>query len=142
MRITLASLASLVTVFGLAVRPIAAQEPSRGWAADSAAFEHLGLTSDQRDKIKAIREQAEQQNAPLREQLKQVLGGKSFRDLTPAERESLKRQIEPIRKQMMENRHKAHEQVDAILTPDQRKQLEHEMRERRDARRERKGQPT
>lgn len=136
MRITLVSLASLVTVFGLAVGPVAAQQPSRRWAADSAAYEHLGLTSDQRDKIRAIREQAQQQNAPLREQLQQVLGGKSFRDLTPAERESLKPQIEPIRKQMMENRHKAHEQISAILTPDQRKQLEHEMHEHRGGRKE------
>jgi Spy/CpxP family protein refolding chaperone len=139
MRITLAL---LFAVFTLSVRPMAAQEPSRRWAADSATFEHLGLTSDQRDKIKAIREQAQQQNAPLREQLQQALGGKSFRDLTPAERESLKPKIEPIRKQMMENRKKAHDQISAILTPDQRKQLEHEMHERRDGRREREGSPS
>ena len=139
MRITLAL---LFAVFVLSVRPMAAQEPSRRWAADSAMFEHLGLTSDQRDKIKAIREQAQQQNAPLREQLQQALGGKSFRDLTPAERESLKPKIEPIRKQMMENRQKAHDQISAILTPDQRKQLEHEMHERRGRRGEGEGPPS
>jgi Spy/CpxP family protein refolding chaperone len=139
MRITLAL---LFAVFALSVRPIAAQQPSRRWAADSAAYERLGLTSDQREKIKAIREQAQQQNAPLREQLQQLLGGKSFRDLTPAERESLKPKIEPIRTQMMENRHKAHEQIKAILTPDQRKQLEHEMRGRRGGRRDREGSPS
>ena len=139
MRITLAL---LFAVFALSVRPMAAQEPSRRWAADSAMFEHLGLTSDQRDKIKAIREQAQQQNAPLREQLQQALGGKSFRDLTPAERESLKPKIEPIRKQMMENRKKAHDQISAILTPDQRKQLEHEMHERRGRRGEGEGPPS
>ena len=139
MRITLAL---LFAVFVLSVRPMAAQEPSRRWAADSAMFEHLGLTSDQRDKIKAIREQAQQQNAPLREQLQQALGGKSFRDLTPAERESLKPKIEPIRKQMMENRKKAHDQISAILTPDQRKQLEHEMHERRGRRGEGEGPPS
>ena len=130
------TLASLVALFGFAVAPIAAQQPRRNWAADSAAFEHLGLTPDQHDKIKAIRDQAQQQNAPLREQLQQVLGGKSFRDLTPEERESLKPQIEPIRKQMMENRRKAREQINAILTPDQRKKLEHEMREHQGERRE------
>ena len=136
MRIPMVSLASLVTVFGLAGGPLAAQQPGRRWAADSAAYEHLGLTSDQRDKIRAIRDQAQQQNAPLREQLQHVLGGKSLRDLTPAERESLKPQIEPIRKQMMENRKNAHEQISAILTADQRKQLEHEMREHRGGRKE------
>ena len=139
MRITLAL---LFAVFAFSVRPMAAQEPSRRWAAESAMYEHLGLSADQRTKITAIREQARQQNAPLRDQLQQVLGGKSFRDLTPAERESFKPKIEPIRKQMMENRHKAQEQINAILTSDQRKQLEHEMHERRGGRREREGSPS
>jgi Spy/CpxP family protein refolding chaperone len=139
MRITVAL---LFASFAMSVRPMAAQEPSRRWAADSAMYEHLGLTSDQRTKITTIRQQTQQQNAPLREQLRHVLGGKSFRDLTPAERESLKPQIEPIRKQMMENRHQAQAQINAILTSDQRKQLKHqmhEMHERRGARREREG---
>jgi Spy/CpxP family protein refolding chaperone len=121
MRITSAF---LFAVFVIAGRPAAAQRPSRNWAADSAAFESLGLTADQRNKIKAIREQAQQQNAPLREQLQQALGGKSFRDLTHEERESLRPKIEPIRKQMMENRRKAHEQINAILTHEQREKLE------------------
>ena len=128
------TLASLVAVFGLAVPPIAAQEPSSRWAADSAMFEHLGLTPDQRNKIQAIREHAQQENAPLREQLRQLLGGRSFRDLTHEERESLRPKIEPIRKQMMEHRRKAHEQINAILTPEQREKLEHEMHEHRSGR--------
>ena len=69
-----------------------------------------------------------QQNAPLREQIKQVLGGKSPRDLTPEEREQYRPKIEPIRKQIMENRKKGRDQIMAILTPDQRKQLEQEMK--------------
>jgi Spy/CpxP family protein refolding chaperone len=120
MRVTLAS---LVVLLGFTVAPIAAQGPS--------VFEHLGLTSDQRDKIKVIQDQIRQQNAPLREQLQQLLGGKRFRDLSPEERESFKPQLEPIRKQMMDNRKKGREQISAILTPDQRKQLEQEMREHR-----------
>jgi Spy/CpxP family protein refolding chaperone len=102
-------------------------------------FEKLGLTSDQRTKINAIRGQVEQQNAPLREQMQQVLGGKSFRDLTPEQRESFRSKIEPIRKQMKENRRAAHEQISAILTPDQREKLKHQMKEHRDARKDHEG---
>ena len=134
--------AALVVFVGLAVAPIAAQESSQNRGADNAVFEHLGLTSDQRDKIKTIQDQVQQQNAPLREQLRQILGGKRFRDLTPEERESFKPKIEPIRKQMMENRKKGREQIEAILTPDQRKQLEHEMREHRGPRGEGEGPPS
>jgi Spy/CpxP family protein refolding chaperone len=137
MRITLAS---IVTVVGLIAAPLAAQEPGRRRAADSAMFEQLGLTADQRAKIHTIREQVEAQNAPLREQMRQVLGGKSFRDLTPEERESFKSKIEPIRKQMRENRHKAHEQISAILTPAQRDKLEHQMKEHRGGRGDHEGE--
>lgn len=137
MRITLVS---IVAVLGFVVTPLAAQDPHRRWAADSAMFEQLGLTADQRVKINAIREQAEQQNAPLREQVQQVLGGKSFRDLTPEERKSFSSKLEPIRKQMKENRHKAHEQISAILTPDQREKLKHQMEERRSRRGDHEGE--
>jgi Spy/CpxP family protein refolding chaperone len=135
------TLAFLLAVSVISLRPAAAQQPSRSWAADSAALESLGLTADQRDKIKAIREQVQQQNAPLREQLQQALGGKSFRDLTHEERESLRPKIEPIRKQMMENRRKAHEQINAILTHEQREKLE-QMHKRRGERGEGEGPPS
>jgi Spy/CpxP family protein refolding chaperone len=134
------TLASLIAVFGLLVVPLTAQQQHRRWAADSAMFEQLGLTPGQRAKINGIREQVDQQNAPLREQIRQVLGGKSFRDLTPEERESFRSKIEPIRKQMKENRHKAHEQISAILTPQQREKLEHQMKEHRRARKEHEGE--
>ena len=134
------TLASLVVVFGFAVAPIAAQEPSRNRGPDNAVFEHLGLTSDQRDKIKAIQDQVQQQNAPLREQVQHILGGKRFRDLTHEERESFKPKIEPIRKQMMENRRKAHERINAILTSEQREKLEHQMKEHRGGRKEHEGE--
>ena len=62
------TLASLIAVFGLLVVPLTAQQQHRRWAADSAMFEQLGLTPDQRTKINGIREQVDRQNAPLREQ--------------------------------------------------------------------------
>jgi Spy/CpxP family protein refolding chaperone len=103
--------------------------PPRGM--DSSAFSDLGLTPDQRAKIATIREQVQQENAPLREQMHQITGGQSYRDLTQAQRDSLKPQIEPIRRQMMENTRKAREQVMAILTPDQRKKFAARAQERR-----------
>lgn len=133
------TLASLIAVFGLLVVPLTAQQQNRRWAADSAMFEQLGLTPDQRTKINGIREQVDRQNAPLREQIRQVLGGKSFRDLTPEERESFRPKIEPIRKQMKENRHKAREQIGAILTPQQREKLDQQMQEHKRARKEHEG---
>jgi Spy/CpxP family protein refolding chaperone len=135
------TLAFLLAVSVISLRPAAAQQPSRSWAADSAAFESLGLTADQRDKIKAIREHVQQENAPLREQFQLVLGGKSFRDLTHGERESLRPKIEPIRKQMMENRRRAREQINAILTHEQREKLE-QMHKRRGERGEGEGPPS
>ena len=133
------TLASLIAVFGLLVVPLTAQQQHRRWVADSAMFEQLGLTPDQRTKIDGIREQVDQQNAPLREQIRQVLGGKSFRDLTPEERESFRSKIEPIRKQMKENRRAAHEQISAILTPDQREKLKTHMKEHRRDRKDHEG---
>ena len=133
------TLASLIAVFGLLVVPLTAQQQHRRWVADSAMFEQLGLTPDQRTKINGIREQVDQQNAPLREQIRQVLGGKSFRDLTPEERESFRSKIEPIRKQMKENRRAAHEQISAILTPDQREKLKTQMKEHRRDRKDHEG---
>jgi protein CpxP len=110
-----------------------AQQPAAGPppGMDSSVFNDLGLTPDQRAKVAAIRQQVQQENAPLREQMHQLTGGKSYRDLTQAERDSLKPQIEPIRRQLMENARKAREQIIAILTPEQRKKFAERVQERR-----------
>ena len=86
MRITLAS---LVVLFGFAVAPLATQEPGQNRGPNNKMFEHLGLTPDQHEKIKVILDQVQQQNAPLRQQVQQILGGRRYRDLSPEERESL-----------------------------------------------------
>jgi Spy/CpxP family protein refolding chaperone len=124
---------SLVATLGLVAPPSVAQMPQGGppaMAPDSATMESLALTADQRAKIKPILAQLHDQNAPLREQMRQALGGKSYRDLSPAERDSLRSKVQPIRQQMMENARKAHEQIAALLTPEQRQKLEQHMRER------------
>lgn len=125
----------LATALGFVTLPGAAraqQEPAGPPPAmDSTAFDDLGLTADQRSKITAIHQQIQQQNAPLREQMRQILGGKSYRDLTPAERDSLRPKLEPIRRQMMDNGRSGREQIMAILTPEQRRKLAAHVRERR-----------
>ena len=128
-------LCSLTAALGIAATAPAQQPapppagPPGMMGGDSAEFEWLGLTADQRAKIKAIRDQLQQQNAPLREQVRQITGGRSFRDLSPAARDSLHPKLQPIRDQMMENGRKAHEQIEALLTPEQRQKLAQHMRE-------------
>jgi len=90
----------------------------------------LGLTADQQAKLKAIRDDLMKKNAPLRDQASQVMGGKSFRDLTPEEREAMRPKLQPIMQQMRENARKAREQVEAILTPEQKKKFEERVQER------------
>ncbi len=124
---------SLVATLGLVAAPLTAQMPQGGppaMAPDSATLESLALSADQRAKIKPILAQLQQQNAPLREQMRQLTGGRGFRDLSPAARDSLRPKIQPIRQQMMENARKAHEQIEALLTPEQRQKLEQHMRDR------------
>jgi len=124
---------SLVSALGLFTPPSVAQMPRGGppaMALDSATLQSLALSADQRTKIQAIVAQMQQQNAPLREQMRQALGGKSYRDLSPAARDSLRTKLQPIRQQLMENGRKAHEQIAAILTPEQRQKFEQQMRER------------
>jgi Spy/CpxP family protein refolding chaperone len=98
---------------------------------DSSALSDLGLTPDQRAKITTIRQQVQQENAPLREQLRQLAGGKSFHDLSAAERDSLRPKAEPIMRQMRENARKGRDQIMAILTPDQRTKFAAHVKEHR-----------
>jgi Spy/CpxP family protein refolding chaperone len=119
----------LAAALGL-LTPAIAQNPAGPDRRDAFDTSGLGLTADQGTKLKAILDQLQQQNAPLRDQLRQILGGKSFRDLTPAERDAFRPKIEPIRHQIMENRRKAHDQIHAILAPAQQKIVEQRMRER------------
>jgi len=135
MRITLLF---LTAALGLTASPLAAQQAGGGGAGqpammmpDSTMFDGLGLSADQKTKIKGILSKMREENAPLRQQLMQMTGGKMPRDMSQAERDSLRPKIQPIRQKMMENGRKAHEQIDAILTPDQRTKLQAKMHEMR-----------
>lgn len=132
MRIAALSFAAAFSLMTLPP-PARAQEPAGPPMLDSSAFENLGLTDDQRSKIQAIHEQVQEQNAPLRDQANKLMGGKTFRDLTPAERDSLRPKLQPLREQMMENLRKAREQIAQILTPEQRRKFAQGMHARRAA---------
>jgi len=90
---------------------------------DTAGFGDLHLTAEQRAQIQAIHEQARRDNEPLRSRIRAILGGRSYLDLSPAARDSLRPQLDPLRQQVMENVLKVQEQVKAILTPEQRHKL-------------------
>src|SRR6266571_6176342 len=76
------TLFAFIAALGLIAAPAIAQQPAPppappmggpgAMAGDSAEFGALGLSADQRAKIKAIREQLQQQNAPLRDQIRQI----------------------------------------------------------------------
>lgn len=123
----------LATALGF-VASAASQNPPPGppRANPLQAFDSsgLGLTADQLAKVHGILDEMKQANAPLLDQMRQILGGKALHDLTPAEQDSLRSRIEPVRAQMVENRRKAHDQIHAILTPAQRTIVEQRMRER------------
>lgn len=125
----------LVATLRLVLLPTTAraqQEPAQ--SRDSSMFADLGLSADQRAKVAAIRQAVQQENAPLRAQMRQITGGKSFRDLNPAARDSLRPKLDPIRRQLMQNMRKGREQVMAILTPEQRRQFLEHARNRRGGR--------
>ena len=106
---------------------------------DSAAFEQLGLTADQRAKIQAIHERVQTENAPLRQQAQQIMGGKSFRDLTPAQRDSLRPKLQPVMAKMRANAQKGRDEIMKILTPEQQKKFREQMQQMRGHMRERMG---
>jgi Spy/CpxP family protein refolding chaperone len=101
--------------------------PGLNEAPDTAG---LGLSADQKTKFMAIRNDLIQKNAPLRQQAQQIMGGKTFRDLTPEEREAMRPKLQPIMQQIRENFHTAREQLEALLTPEQKQKFEERMRQR------------
>jgi Spy/CpxP family protein refolding chaperone len=124
----------LATAFALvAIAPVSSPAQGKyGGAGVSAGLDTtgLGLSADQQAKWNAIRDDLRTKNAPLRDQARQMAGGKSFRDLSDAEREALRPKLQPIMDQMRENARKAREQAEAVLTPAQKQKFEARIKER------------
>lgn len=126
MRTTILSLVAASSLVALAAAQRAPTRWSRREIFDTSG---LGLSADQETKLQGIVEQLRQANVPVRARLDQILGGRRFRDIPPAEQDSLRPQMEPIRLEMLENRRTALDQIDAILTPAQRRIVDQRARE-------------
>jgi LTXXQ motif family protein len=91
----------------------------------------LGLTADQLSRLQSISNALDAKNAPLREQMRSVLGDtprppRLGPSATPAEREArraawraTREKVAPVRREMMGNVRAAMQQARAVLTPAQ-----------------------
>jgi len=103
----------------------------------------LNLTPKQVERVRKQLARLDSTDAPLRAQWQQISGGRSLRDLTPAERRRLGPQLQPIMQQLRTNNQAALDSVDAMLTPEQQSRLatlRAEYGQRMQARRARGGQ--
>jgi Spy/CpxP family protein refolding chaperone len=89
-------------------------------------LDQLGLSPDQKDKIRALREQEKQKNEPLMVQFRdlrtQAKAARESGDQTTLE--SVRNQMQALKPRLQEARANYKKQLDAILTPEQRTQLD------------------
>jgi len=109
--------------------------------------EQLELTAEQKAQVEKIRTELMEKNRPLMEQVRSIVGepeapaqrgerarrGRRMPRLTAEQRE----QVRPLFEQMRANQREAHEQVMALLTPEQKETLEKLRAERAERWRER-----
>lgn len=141
------SLLSMVSVMVLGlilIGSVANAQPPRGEKKHKAA-KHMGqklnLTDQQKQQIKALREQFRNANSAtldeikaLRDQMREALKSKD-KEAAKALREQLKAKMEALKPA----REQLHQQIGALLTPEQREMVEKmkaERKERREDRRE------
>ena len=91
-------------------------------------FGQLNLTEDQKNKMKQIRESFAQTNKPLREQLRakrqelrQASEGGTFNEALATQKLT---EIAPLEAKLMGERNKLHQEMLAVLTAEQKAQLE------------------
>ncbi len=114
--------------------------PAEPWAAAQAPGDmllvrraELGLTDEQVRQIEAIRSRARQENAPRVARLEEAVEGRptrAMRDMSPEERQELRRQMQermqqitPLRQEIRETNRAAGEEIHALLTPEQQETL-------------------
>ena len=93
-------------------------------------FRQLNLTDQQRQQMRSIAQTQLQSTRALRQELRQLMGKHRTGTLTPQE-ESRARQL---RQQLMQSRQGVRTQMLAVLTPDQKTQLEQMIKTRRENR--------
>lgn len=96
-----------------------------------AALRHLDLSDSQREAVRQLMEREREASEPLREQLRAKV--REFRELRQANdprAESLKAELESFHDQFGTRRELLRAEIDRILTPEQKQQLQ-EMKDRR-----------
>jgi len=98
-----------------------------GYGAGASLLESLSLSDEQRDKIQSIQEDNRRKNWTAMGQLRSEMF--ALRRLYYAEKMDAsaiaeqQRKVDELRRQMLKSRLETHAQVEALLTPDQRKQF-------------------
>lgn len=99
----------------------------RGFAAghQQAMFSQLNLTADQKAQIKAIREASRQQNQALFQSVHaKAAEYRQLRHANDPKADAVKAELDALKPQVKAAREATHQQVLAVLTADQRAQLE------------------
>ncbi|BAC89628.1 Spy/CpxP family protein refolding chaperone [Gloeobacter violaceus] len=106
--------------------PDAQRYPGKGHGNKMMVYERLNLTSDQRTQIEQIYTSEKQKNAPLKEQMRQLRSEyQAAREANDtAKIESVRERMMVLKPQMQQARTETEQQVAAILTPEQRAQME------------------
>jgi chromosome segregation ATPase len=113
----------------------------------------LGLRDDQVQKLKAIRKQLKEQNAPLNQQIHQAIGeppsAETLRKMSDAERKAYREkrkaqwaqhpELRPLQEQRRAHVGAAFEQAMAVLDADQRAMVEKRLQEVKSARQSKQG---
>jgi len=101
--------------------------PGRGYGPGAGLPESLNLTDEQREKIQAIQEENRQKNWAAMGQLRSemfALRRMYYADkVDPNAAAEQQKKVDELRRQMLKSRLESHNQVEAMLTPEQRKQF-------------------
>jgi periplasmic protein CpxP/Spy len=97
-------------------------------------LDQLGLSPQQKEQVRALREQEKQKNGPLMTQAKDLRGqARAARESgDQAKLQSVRSQMEALRPRLQEARADYKQKMDAILTPEQRTKLDQMRAERKE----------
>jgi Spy/CpxP family protein refolding chaperone len=98
-----------------------------GWGASGGATAALNLTDEQREKIFAIQEQNRQKNwdkmGKMRAEQFRLRGMYNADNVDPQAFAEQQKKVDDLRREMIVSRLETRKQVEAVLTPEQRKQF-------------------
>ena len=101
--------------------------PGRGYGPGAGLLESLNLTDEQRDKIQVIQEENRQKNwaamGQLRTEMFALRRMYSADKVDPNAVAEQQKKVDELRRQMLKSRLESRNQMEAVLTPEQRKQF-------------------